>query len=818
MLAFGSGYTSLEAIRDTLIINKEGKALAVPDVATVRRHREQNAVIASVDGKPAVLVTMKLSETANIFDTRLALQALIDEVEKPEGVEVLWLFDAEEGVAYKLEELSSNILAGVAILALVLLFTVGLRSALIITAMLPAALFLSIVGLSFTEYGIQEISLAGFIIALGLIVDNGIVVTENAYKLNHYGGHSHEEAAILGTSSVIMPLLSSTATTALAFAPLYLLTSTTGLFLHSLVAVIWLCLAASLLAAIVISSVMIARFGTENKLPFIPSPPSLLIALIPFRDNVYRKVLTYFIRHPFVLMALIASLFVVTGFVAGKLPVIVFPDSEDPYFTVSIEAPMDRNEKYLQRITREVQDIVANRDSVKICGSVTGSSFPMVNTGIPRVPTRRNNAQIFCSVDFRNAQQMQSLVAQINTELEKFEADATVEASSFAVGSAGGIGDVEVKVTGPRINAVRQLAGELEQHLKSSNIEGLGAIDNKAESRYFALSIEFKERRANARGVNRSSVDKVLVMITHGKEIDKYRDGSGEEYPIVLRAEADATDPLNVFDRIFVTSRTGAKIPLSQVVEIGFKDDEFDIKHEMFRPQVSVDVDVAPGHSVAKLTDDVIAAINQFDLPQGYAVEYDGKIADQAKSFGGMGKYVGIIGLIVLAIFVFQFGSIIQPLIICAAIPLSFIGAFLLLYPLDQPISFLAFIGLTSLMGIVINNSILLVDEGNQLRDQNPEMEIADVATNAGINRFMPILLTSVTSIVGLLPLAMGESMFKALAIVVIGGLSTSTFLTLICLPVLYAYVTRKSSKVVLVTHDWEGHSSLGEDRQEAQP
>ena len=272
MLAFGSGYTSLEAIRDTLIINKEGKALAVPDVATVRRHREQNAVIASVDGKPAVLVTMKLSETANIFDTRLALQALIDEVEKPEGVEVLWLFDAEEGVAYKLEELSSNILAGVAILALVLLFTVGLRSALIITAMLPAALFLSIVGLSFTEYGIQEISLAGFIIALGLIVDNGIVVTENAYKLNHYGGHSHEEAAILGTSSVIMPLLSSTATTALAFAPLYLLTSTTGLFLHSLVAVIWLCLAASLLAAIVISSVMIARFGTENKLPFIPSP------------------------------------------------------------------------------------------------------------------------------------------------------------------------------------------------------------------------------------------------------------------------------------------------------------------------------------------------------------------------------------------------------------------------------------------------------------------------------------------------------------------------------------------------------------------
>jgi multidrug efflux pump subunit AcrB len=813
VLAFGSGYTSLEAMRDTLVINKDGKALALRDVATVRRQREQNAVIASVDGRPAVLITMKLSETANIFDTRAALQQLIDDVERPDDIDVIWLFDAEEGVAFKLDELSTNILAGIAILSLVLLFSVGWRSALIITAMLPAALFLSVVGLSFTDYGIQEISLAGFIIALGLIVDNGIVVTENAYKLHHYGGHSHEEAAILGTSSVIMPLLSSTATTALAFAPLYLLTSTTGLFLHSLVAVIWLCLGASLLAAIIISSVLIARFGTENKLPFIPSPPSFLISLIPFRDNVYRKLLKYFIKHPFFLMFLVAGMFLFTGFVAGKLPVIVFPDSDAPYLAVSIEAPLDRNEAYLQELTDKVNAVVVDREHIENCSSVTGTSFPMVNTGIPRVPTRRNNAQIFCSVDFRNAVQLQAFVEDINTDLEQFEAEASIEASSFTVGSGGGLGDVEVKLSGPRIQFVRELSSDLEQHLKTSGIEGIGEITNDSESRYFALNIEFKERRANALGVDRSSVDKVLVMITHGKEIDKYRDGSGDEYPIVLRAEADSIDPLNVFDRIFVTSITGAKIPLSQLVEISFKDDEFDIQHDMFKPRVSIDVSAAPDYSVSQLTRDVIKAVDQFELPQGYSVEYDGKIADQAASFGGMGKYVGIIGLIVLAIFVFQFGSIVQPLIICAAIPLSFIGAFLLLYPTDQPISFLAFIGLTSLMGIVINNSILLVDEGNHLRDQNPDMAIAEVAINAGANRFMPILLTSLTSIVGLIPLAMGESMFKALAIVVIGGLSTSTFLTLICLPVLYSYATRKSSKVVLVTHDWEGHSTLGENQ-----
>ena len=232
-------------MRDTMIINREGKALALRDVATVRKVNVENAVTASVDGRPAILLTMKLSEDANIFDTRAELEKIIDQSSIPDNIKVVWLFDAEKGVSYKLNELFTSILIGIVILSIVLLFSVGIRSGLIISTMLPAALFISVIGLSSTQYGVQEISLAGFIIALGLIVDNGIVVTENAYKLNHYGGLNHQEAAISGTSSVIMPLLSSTLTTALAFAPLYLLTSTTGLFLHSLVAVIWLCLASS---------------------------------------------------------------------------------------------------------------------------------------------------------------------------------------------------------------------------------------------------------------------------------------------------------------------------------------------------------------------------------------------------------------------------------------------------------------------------------------------------------------------------------------------------------------------------------------------
>ena len=796
VLAFGSGYKSLDELRETMVINREGRALAIKDVADVYFAHERGTTVPRIAGSPAVFVTMKLSADANIFAARREIQEVIDEQSLTDDLVVEWLFDAEAGVDAKLNELGLNVLQGVGILALVLLFAVGYRSALIISLMLPAALFMSLVGLAFTNYGVQEISLAGFIIALGLIVDNGIVVTENAYKLNHYDGYSHPESAILGTSSVIMPLLSSTATTALAFAPLFLLTSDTGLFLHSLVAVIWLCLAASLVAAVVISSILIARMGTEPTVRFLPRLPNFLVALIPFRDGVYRRAVFYFIQYPWRLALLVLALFVLTGFAATRLTVIVFPESEDPYFTVDIKAPLDRNRSYLESLTHSVTNEVLALDGVQQCSSVQGGSFPMVNTGASRVAVRRTNAQLFCSVDFRDAAELADLIREVNQRLEAYSAQADIRAASFAVGSGTTAGDIEIHLRGQSILTLRETAIQLEEYILQAGIDGMGDLVNDASSRYFALKVEFDRRRASAIGVDRSSVDQVLVMMMYGAQIDSLRHPDGRDYDIILRTESASEDPLNVFDRIYVRSSTGANVPLSQVVNVSFTEDEYDILHDRFKPRVSLQIFADDSVPINELTSSVQTAVSNFSLPEGVEIDYGGALAQQADSFGGLGKYIGIIALVVLAIFVFQFGSLIQPLVICAAIPLSFIGAFLLLYLTNEAMSFLAFIGLTSLMGIVINNSILLVDEGNQLRDSQPQLSIAEVAVAAGTNRFMPILLTSITSMAGLLPLALGDSMFKSLSLAVIGGLATSTFLTLICVPVLYAFTTRRKNNL----------------------
>lgn len=813
VLAFAGGYKTLDELRDTMLISQSGSALALRDVATVNKTIDKNALRTRVDGQGATFITMKMSADANVFTVKQAIDDVIIDAtpDLPVDTRIEWLFDVADGVDFKLRQLITNILQGIVILTLVLLFSVGWRSGLVIAMMLPISLLLSVVGLSVTDYGIQEISLAGFVIALGLIVDNGIVVGENVYKNETYRGMNSVDAAVEGAASVMSPLLSATATTALAFAPLFLLTSPTGLFLHSMVATIWLCLGASLVSAIVFSTMMMSRIGTRKTIGRLPNPPSFLGYLTPIRDGIYVRLLRHLIKHPWQLLAGVMALLAFTAMLASRLDVIVFPDSEDPFFTVTINAPADRSRDFVDHLAMDVREVVAGEENVKHCGTVIGGGFPFVNTGIQNAGTGRNSATLFCTVNFRDSERINALTNRINVALGDRVADANILATPMVLGGEPGFADIEIHLKGPRIELAREEARKFDDFFQQAELEGILHIDNPATSRWYAVDIQFKERTANAVGVTRSQVDQMLVLLTFGAEVDKFRDNDGNEFPIMLRANTNLEDPFSVFDRVFVTSTTGKPVPLSQVVDYSFSEDEYDIRHTMFQPEVKVGITAHPYYPVPKLTQQVREIVSQYELPEGYSIEIGGEVANTEKAFSGAGRNLGLVSLIVLAIFVLQFKSVLQPAIILVAIPLSFIGAFIMLFLTNQPISFLAFIGLTSLMGIVINNSILLVDEGNQLRNLPGQTDLVEVAIQAGVNRFMPIVLTSVTSIFGLLPLALGHSMFKGLAVVVIGGLSTSTFLTLLCVPVLYSLLTR-STPAIPVTQGWSGRSELGEN------
>lgn len=793
VLTSNAGYQSLSEISDTQVITRHGTSVAIKDIAVVSRGFSDRAIQTFVEGQPALWVTMKLSENGNVFQVRSELEVIVENIrERHPNVTFSWLFDVEEGVSDKFNELVGNIIQGILILGGLLLFAVGYRSAFIIATMLPVALILSVIGLSMTDYGIQEISLAGFIISLGLIVDSGIVVTENAYKLQTYSGYSREKAAIEGTASVMVPLISATATTALAFAPIFLLDSVTGLFLHSFVVTIWLCLGASLITAVAYAALLLARIGTDNQVRGLPTIPSFMNGLIPLRDAFYVRLLRRLIDKPTGFFLLVIVVFVGSLWLASRLDIIVFPDSEEPYFTVTLEADRDRSTDYMLGLVEEVREIAESKEGVESCAAVIGATFPAVHTGIRWLPNARNVGTVFCAVDFRDSTRLNKLADKINAELESLETDVSLDAAAFINGDGVDSFDIELELSGASITVLRNDARRLGDYLRDQSIPGITRINNPAESLWFALDIKYRRQAANALGVSRSAVDQVLALMTHGIEADELRFDSGETIPIMLKVDSSLEDPFVVFDRLFVTSETGQQIPLSQVVELSYTEDEFDIYHRQFDAELAIGLEVADDHSLATVSDTLKEKISGFSFSDGVRFNYGGQLAVSEDAFGDTGRFVGIIGLLILGIFVLQFRSLIQPLIVLAAIPLSFVGGFVFLWLADQPLSFLAFVGLTSLMGIVINNSILIVDEGNRINAQSNGMTNAEVAIEAGVNRFMPVVLTTLTTICGLLPLAIGDSMFKPLAIVVIGGLTTSTILTLLCVPVLFARLGRK--------------------------
>lgn len=803
----GSSYEDLADVLATPLLTTTGKSVSLADIATVEETYKPDPVLYRVNGRPATLITAKTREDANVLVVREQLDQIAEKFRAllPAGAELHFAFNVEEGVRRNITGLLWNVAQGIAILCVVLLFSVGYRSTFAIGIMLPLSLTVSLVWLSMTDFGLQQMSIAGFIIALGLIVDNGIVVTENAYKLSHYQNFSNRDAAIEGTGSVISPLLSSTLTTALAFLPVYLLTSQTGLIMRSLAVTIWMCLAASLFVAVSATTLSVARFGTVNRLRLfprlpdsnrlcralnrlrrVPSPPSFLNAMIPFRDRVFTRVLEAAIKRWWALLAVVILLFGIAGWCTTQVQQIVFPPSDEPYFSINIEAAENSSESFMRGLTGQVEEILGEYPEITRVTTVQGGNFPRVFIGLLQVVQRRTDAALFVEVSFRDSVRLATLVDELNQRLHRLSTYAAINASPMLIGKDTDV-DTTVTLSGATISELRDLGRQLDDRLWE--IPDVLSVVNSAKADYHSISVKRDALKAQALKVPKAAIDPVLMLFSHGLKIEEFRNQAGEEFDIVLRARARPGSPLEVFDRLTVTTQQGDILPLSQVAGYEFVESQYDISHENFRPKLDIDLYALPGSDVKEFRRRVGEAVAGFELPSQVSVSYESEQDRTHEAFGGIGKYTLWVAVAIFSIFVLQFNSLVQPLIVFAAVPLCSIGAFFTLYLTGQPLSFAAFLGLTSLMGIVVNNSILLVDRANIVGRENPQASTMEVAIEAARNRFMPIVLTSATTIMGLAPLAFGESViFKALALVVMGGLFGSTFLTLLCVPTLYSH------------------------------
>ncbi|NNE35601.1 MAG: efflux RND transporter permease subunit, partial [Rhodothermales bacterium] len=436
-------------------------------------------------------------------------------------------------------------------------------------------------------------------------------------------------------------------------------------------------------------------------------------------------------------------------------------------------------------IAREVERLVMQDDAVSSVAANIGHGNPRVYYNMFPKNESSTHAQLLVQLATDDMDETSALSARLQSKLDRIPG-ARIEIKEFMQGPPV-TAPIEISVIGDDLTVLRQEARRVEDIVRS--IPGTVDVDNPSSRFTTDMRIAVNRDKAGLLGVPLSSIDQSVRAGLAGITAASYRDQDGEDFDVVLQMPNEGRPTVDQFNRMHVVSHLGAAVPLQQVAQIEFESSPSMIEHLGMERAASVTADVADGFNVAATTAEILSRLNETALPVGYRYQIGGEEESRNESFGGMGQALLVALLGIFAVLVLQFRSLRQPLIVFAAIPFAITGAILALLVTGYTFSFTAFIGLTSLVGIVVNNSIILVDYANQLREDG--IDVVGAIQRAGETRFIPIILTTLTTIGGLTPLALtGSTMWAPLAWAIIGGLAVSTFLTLVVVPVLYKLLT----------------------------
>jgi multidrug efflux pump subunit AcrB len=791
-------YESLGELRRTVVGQSGSKLVRLGDVATVEQTTEETTHRARFNGTRAVFVTATQREGANIFTVTEGIKQALDgaESELPAGVTLREVFDQSESVADQVNGFLWNLLQGLLLIGGVVLLTLGGRTSGIVLVAIPLSILITVYGLDVTGFGLQQISIVGLIIALGLMVDDAIVVVERVTRYRERGV-SVRKAILASMDEVGGALASTSVTSILAFLPIVLVQSGSGDFIRSLPVTVIYALAASLLVTLTLTP-LLAAYGlgsrdnedvTEGGSPEPEAADSgktagVLGWVLPsLASGAYRRVLKWALRRKWIVMgtAIVALAGSVTLF--PLIGVSFFPQAEKPQFLVSVTTPEGSSRALTDRAVQRVEKWLEGREDVRRYAANVGRDNPMVYYNVTPRRERSTVGQVY--VEATSAGRVPTIASELEADLgdvpgveyhaEIFKNGPPVEAP------------VAIKIIGPKLQTLRNLAAGVESAIKKT--PGTQNVDNPLAERKTDLHVNVDRGRAGMLGVPQAKVDRAVRMAVGGLSVATYRDARGEEHDIVVGLPGEPK-PTNL-ERLAVSSARGADVPLRQVAQVELEREPARIDHFNTERAVTVTADVAPGRSAVAVTQNVVKRLKENNLPSGYRTVIGGELEAQSEGFSDL--IFAMIGAVfgILAVLVLQFGSVRQALIILTAIPLSVIGAFPALLVTGYTFSFTAFVGFTSLAGIVVNNSTLLVDYANQMREEG--YSLLDAAVEAGQTRFAPILLTTITTIGGVLPLTLGgSSLWGPLGWVIIGGLLAATLLTLVVVPVLYTLLTVK--------------------------
>ncbi len=787
-------FESIDDLANTIItVPQTGGTVKLGEITQItRNYKTPTDRIVRYQGRPALVIATALKDGANLIQLGEQIDARVASynAELPVGLELHRISSSDRYVDVKIQDFVSNVIQSVAIVLAVMLLFLGLRTGMVVASLIPAALIMTLWLMDLFTIGLNQVSLAALIMALGMLVDNAIVVSE-AMMVKMEDGLPAKEAAISACQELMIPLLVSSLTTSAAFLAFFLAESTMGEMMGPLFVVITMALLSSWLMAMTVIPMLainMIRVKAKNE----EAKPGLFDRLGVY----YKQLLGWVLRRSWLFVIIILGAFVLSLGLFGALPFIFFPDSDRNLITLDLNLPLgtkvERTAEVIQDIESYIdQNLLAeNSDGQGIVDYATFISEGPESYDLGYQPGEANSGYAHMLINTSSFEQNQSMVDELDAYVFEHLPNAEVTVASLSGGGGGG-SDVEIRLSGDDPAELFRISEHIKQQLNSlpstKNIkDDWGPLIKK-----FVIDID--QDKANRAGVTNQDIAVSLSTSLTGYDAGAFRDGE-DNIPIMMRNQRSQEMNATEMETLPIFAQgSGQNVPLAQVASILNEWQFAKIKRrDLYRTMV-ISCDARTGVTASEITDEIVPWLDEASQSwkPGYTFTLGGESEQSGEAMGAVMAKLPLAGFIILLLLISQFNSFRKTSIVLSTIPLGIIGVILGLLLFRSYFGFMAFLGVISLAGIVINNAIVLIDriqiEQTEL-GKAPYQAILDAAQQ----RFRPILLTTFTTTLGMIPLYLGGGlMWEPMAIAIMIGLLFATVITLLFVPVMYKMLFR---------------------------
>lgn len=795
-------FNALEQVGQVPISTPTGDIVRVRDVAEVRDSHADVTSISRLNGRDSIALSINRQTNANSVAISRKVHQALEELRQslPGNLEIYTVYDEANYIQRSLNNVIQNLIIGAILAAVVLLiFLRSFRSTVIVALSMPVSVIATFVLMRFGHLDLNMMTLGGLALGIGMMVSGGIIVLENIYRLREEG-FGPEDAAVQGTVEVTNAVIASILTNVVVFLPIVFTQGLANELFTPLALTVTFSLLASLLVSLTQVPMMAARFLGNVVRPssgnnargrwkrFLAATEAWLARL----DDFYRRVLEWSLGHRWPVVGVCTALVAASAALVPMLGMELIPAMDQGRVTVSIELPHGTALEETEKVAARVEALAGDRnlfpevEAVATTVGSSGSSFGEMGfgfgTGAPESATvevdlvplgqrRRSSREV--------AEAMRAAVRDIPG------AKITISDNSLAGAFSGMIAPVEVDIAGDDLGLLGQLAEQVANVVRE--VPGTREVKSSLEEGRPEVEVRIDRRLAGQYGLNVAQIASVVRTAIQGQVATRYRTG-GDEIDVRVRFPEEARRNLQDLEDLLLLSPSGARVPLRAVADVAVVQGPSAIERSGQVRQVAVTANLGAGYNLGQVVGEIQRRLNNFPLPAGYTISYGGETEQINEAFGSLSLALVISIILVYMIMAAQFESLVHPFTVMFSLPVAAVGAILGLLLTVRSLSITALIGAVVLIGVAVNNAIVLVDYFNLLRGRGLPRD--EAVLEGGPRRLRAILMTTLTTVLGMFPLALGigegAEAQAPMATVVVGGMLTSTILGLVLVPVLY--------------------------------